>query len=384
MKKILLVDDDIDIQISLCEILKRKGYLAISAYTGEMAVGLFTKERPDTVLLDINMPGISGIEVLKRLKEIDTDIPIIMITAYGTVPIAIEALTLGAYNFFTKPADMIKLLVSINNACTSLEIIRNNKKLMIQQTKMAAMGEMIGTIGHQWRQPLNAVALIVQDIGGAFKAGELDELYLKNSINSTMQQIKYMSETIEDFRNFFKPDKKKQPFDINNSIKDALGILKEQLKNNSIKVTHSCILNNKLCVLENIIKSDLYNSELYITFGYPNEFKQVVLNIINNAKDAILTTKKTGGHFLIDIDVVRVEEKIVIKIRDNGGGIPEEHLKEIFDPNFTTKGEDEGTGIGLYIAKYIIEKNMSGILSVRNNDVGAEFIIELSVVKVNS
>lgn len=391
MKKILVIDDDHNVQSSISEILRQSEYLPISAKNGEEAIPLFTREIPDTVLLDINMPGINGMEVLKKLKDIDPDIPIIMITAYGSISTAVEALKDGAYDFITKPADINKLLITIKNACKTFDIIKQNRRLLIQQSKMAAMGEMIGAIAHQWRQPLNAVNLIAQDLSSAYEYGELNREYLGRSVGDIMKQVSFMSNTIDDFRNFFKPDKEKIPFKINTIIKEVINLLYEQIGRANIDISLSCSY-------EGAVKKETkgYRDKIctcmpeLIALGYPNEFKQAVLNLITNSRDAIIEQKEKGlnvnGHKpFISIEISKNNDKVIVKFRDNGGGIPDKLIADIFSPYITSK--KDGTGIGLYISKTIIETHMGGRLTVKNIaggigesphiNIGAEFTMEL-------
>ncbi|MBF0606474.1 MAG: PocR ligand-binding domain-containing protein [Candidatus Magnetobacterium sp. LHC-1] len=240
------------------------------------------------------------------------------------------------------------------------------EQMLIQQSKMAAMGEMIGLIAHQWKQPLNAIGLIVQDLRDAYKFGELDKNYIDNTIELTMGQVTFMGKTMDDFRNFFKPSKQKVAFDVKNAIDELISMFSPVfIKNNitvNIKVTSPLTL---------------------VANGYPNEFKQVILNILNNSKDAIISCAATDASVQgqIEVEIARPLERqgqIVISIRDNGGGIPADVMGRIFEPYFTTKGS-EGTGIGLYMSKTIIETNMGGSLVVRNIPGGAEFTISLAV-----
>ncbi|WP_420263753.1 PAS domain S-box protein [Candidatus Magnetominusculus dajiuhuensis] len=240
---------------------------------------------------------------------------------------------------------------------------QQQEQMLIQQSKMAAMGEMIGLIAHQWRQPLNAIGMVVQDIKEAYNYGELNEKYIQETVDTTMNQVYFMSKTIEDFKDFFKPSKKKVRFDIKTTIQELLSMFEQMFKKSDVDIS--------------MITSQ---DTILVTEGYPNEFKQVILNIINNAKDAI-TSKRDAGDTIqgrIDINIINNTEgnKIIISIKDNGGGIPEHIMDKIFDPYYTTKGE-KGTGIGLYMSKTIIETNMGGSLEVSNVDGGAEFVIEL-------
>ncbi|WP_420266038.1 ATP-binding protein [Candidatus Magnetominusculus dajiuhuensis] len=241
------------------------------------------------------------------------------------------------------------------------------KQMLIQQSKMAAMGEMIGLIAHQWRQPLNAIGLNVQDLKDAYDFGELDEKSIKQVVDITMDQINFMSKTIDDFKNFFKPSKMKLRFDVKKNIEEIFSMFQQVFVKARVDVS---------------IKS--VHDALLFTEGYPNEFKQVILNILNNSKDAISSKRDnsasspTRGQIEIAIENSEQRDKIIISIRDNGGGIPEDIIGKIFDHYFSTKGQ-EGTGLGLYMSKTIVETNMGGTLTVRNVGDGAEFMISLDV-----
>ncbi|MBF0552941.1 MAG: PAS domain-containing protein [Nitrospirae bacterium] len=243
------------------------------------------------------------------------------------------------------------------------------KQMLVQQSKMAAMGEMIGLIAHQWRQPLNVIGLNVQDLKDAYDFGELDKKFIEQVVYITMDQINFMSKTIDDFKNFFKPSKKKLRFNVQKNIEEIFSMFKQVFDRGKIDVS---------------IK--VSQDTLLFTEGYPNEFKQVMLNILNNSKDAIIARRDAAvsppirGQIEITIGNNKERDKIIISIRDNGGGIPEDIIDKIFGHYYTTKGK-EGTGLGLYMSKTIVETNMGGTLKVRNIGDGAEFMISLDVSK---
>jgi C4-dicarboxylate-specific signal transduction histidine kinase len=238
----------------------------------------------------------------------------------------------------------------------SLLELRRKDQLLIQQGRLAAMGEMINNIAHQWRQPLNNVGLLVQSLQISFKDGSLTAEELDKEVASTMAIISHMSHTIDDFRNFFRSDKEKHDFIINNAVHKALDFIEASLVNSHIQVT--------VAVDENVTAC-----------GYQNEYAQVLLNILGNARDVLLTNKITDP--CITICISSEKGRSLVTIRDNGGGIAEDVLPKIFDPYFTTKFQSQGTGIGLYMSKAIIEQNMDGSLTACNVDAGAEFKIVL-------
>lgn len=251
------------------------------------------------------------------------------------------------------------------------------EQLLVQQSKLAAMGEMLGAISHQWRQPLNALAIIVQNIRDAYKFDELDRDYIEGTVQKSMEQIRHMSSTIDDFRNFFRPDKQKASFNAVRMVGNVLGIMSAQLSDNQIRYRLNCHTHNRS--YEDI--DEMLGCEAMISFGYQNEFQHVILNIVNNARDAILSRRDGNPEWSqapgqIDFDFYHPDTAIVIEIADNGGGIAPDILDRVFEPYFTTKEPDKGTGLGLYMSKVIME-HMNGRLSARNSDQGAVFILEL-------
>jgi PAS domain S-box-containing protein len=234
------------------------------------------------------------------------------------------------------------------------------EKLLIQQSKMAVMGEMIGAIAHQWRQPLNSLGMTVQDVEVAYKFGEVNEEYLANFKKESMSIIQTMSSTIDDFRNFFSNTKKQEEFYVEDAINDVLKMLSAQFKLNSIDV---------------IFGNESGGRHKYIC--YKNELKQVVLNILANAKDALVEHKREESFIKINVD--QNDANLTISIEDSAGGIPEGIMDKIFDSHFTTKAEGKGTGIGLYMSKQIVESSLHGKLVVSNTESGARFVVMLSV-----
>ncbi len=218
------------------------------------------------------------------------------------------------------------------------------EQILAQQSKMALMGEMIGNIAHQWRQPLSTITTASTGMQLQKEMGILQETELIKGLESINESAQYLSKTIDDFRNFFKPYKVHTNFTVEFIIDKALKLVSAQFKNKDIKI------------IKNIENIELNNLE--------NEFTQVILNILNNARDQLL--KQNQEEKLIIINSQIVEDNAVIIIKDNGGGLDEKIMDKIFEPYFTTKEESNGTGIGLYMSKEIIEKHMNGKLFATN------------------
>jgi len=235
------------------------------------------------------------------------------------------------------------------------DALREKDYLLLQQSRQAAMGEMINNIAHQWRQPLNTLGLNIQRLPLFYEIGHFSKEFLEGAVDDAMALIQHMSQTIDDFRAFFRPDREKEDFHLGRAIDSAVKLVDATFKSRNI-----CILTE-------------YRDDPVVS-GYANAFSQVVVNLLNNAKDAFESRQVANARVII---ALRIEGgRPVVTITDNAGGVPEDLLFKIFDPHFTTKGP-QGTGIGLFMAKNIIERNMHGRLSARNCADGAEFRIEL-------
>ncbi|MFY9088038.1 cache domain-containing protein [Arcobacter aquimarinus] len=243
-----------------------------------------------------------------------------------------------------------------------IEIEKNREKeqLLIQKSKLIALGEMISNIAHQWRQPLSELSSILMFIKFKFDLNALDSQTMDKKSKEATQVLEYMSHTIDDFRNFFMPKKDKEEFYLNKVINSIMTIVSSGLQNNNINV--------EINIDDNITLKT-----------YLNEYQQVILNILKNAKDILI--EKNIKNPLIKMEAKIDETHIILTIEDNGGGVFVEPLNKIFEPYFTTKSKSDGTGIGLYMSKIIVEKNMQGILKVENTNLGAKFYI--CIPKIN-
>lgn len=227
------------------------------------------------------------------------------------------------------------------------------EKMLQQQAKMAAMGEMMDAVAHQWKQPLNALSMFGQLLQMDYEEGIVDKAYIDNLVKDADEQIEHMISTLTEFRTFFRPDKEPEPFGLKRCIQTVMLLMKDELMRNQIEVR---------------IESE---KEIIIN-GIENEFKHLILNIIANAKDAF--NERERQNRAIYIRFYEEDGNIILKMEDNAGGIPDEFIKDIFKPNVTSK--KEGTGIGLYMSAQIAQK-LNGQLYVANTERGAEFTLEV-------
>ena len=236
---------------------------------------------------------------------------------------------------------------------------REKDHLLIQQSKLATMGEMINNIAHQWRQPLNALNLMLGNIQDAQRFDDLSTEFLTEQIEHGMHYIDKMSSTIDDFRDFFSPNKPQEVFSMLQAVKDAIALVEASFKAHNIN-------------FELNIDHDV---ELY---GILNEYAQVVLNLLTNAKEAILSIHPAG---VISISVALENEHCRLTVKDNGGGVPENILPHIFEPYYSTK--EGGMGIGLYMSRMITETSLNGRIEAHNSTDGAVFTIITPALSAN-
>jgi len=438
---ILIVDDSPTQAKLLEQVLSAHGYRVCQAQNGTRALELLLESRPDLVISDILMPEMDGFELCRRIRALGElkGTPIILLTHLNDPEDVLRSLEAGANYFVSKPysnrllisriakvlsgkqslqaesesegeiryhnnsyrisatrAQTIELLLATyelaaernqelllakqslstmnrelekrvqerTSALTqetaerlqAMEELRKKDEVLMQQSRQAAMGEMIGNIAHQWRQPLNAVGLLVQDLTLSYEYGNFSKEYLDSSSKKIMQLVRHMSQTIDDFRNFFTPDRETSVFDLAGAVHKALALVQGSLNDKGIQV-------------------EVNAQDAPAITGHPNEFSQVLLNIINNAVDAFVEKRSAAPRLIVEIK--EENGKAVVAIADNAGGIAEEIIGRVFEPYFTTKEQGKGTGIGLFMAKNIVEKSMKGSITVRNTGAGAEFRIEV-------
>lgn len=365
---ILLVDDIQDNIYSLKMMIEDSFDVDIySALSAQEAMEILMKNEVDLILSDVQMPEIDGFEFAEYLKGIEKtkDIPIIFITGiYDKDEYKNKGYNLGAIEYISKPIDDALLESKLK---VYIEIFQTNKQnkqeiedkenLLMHQAKMATMGEMIGVIAHQMKQPLNILSLYCNDVKSSHELDEIDEEFIKDFDNATSQQIEFLSQTIDDFKNFFNPNKSKVTFKIDDTINKSIALIATELKNQNVNLNLT------------LSSEDVY--------GLESELEQVVLNVINNSVDAF--NEKQIKDRKIDIQVASKDNYTILIMEDNALGVKEEILEKLFDPYFTTK--EHGTGTGLYMVKLVIKNSFQGNLKVANTNEGLRYMIALPKTK---
>jgi len=371
---ILIVDDVKANLISLEALLEsiNSDFNIIQANSGVEALEYALTAKPNLIILDIQMPEMDGFEVAQLLKanKNTQDIPVIFLTAaFKSEEFKEQGFVLGAVDYLTKPIDEHQFANRINLYAKLIKSIEDNRKKDLklnEQSKLVSMGEMIGNIAHQWRQPLSVISTGITGMQVEKEYGLLSDEKFEKTCEMINSNAQYLSKTIDDFRNFVQGERVKQKFNLKGDITSFLHLVEGTITQNNIKII--------LDLDENIIID-----------GYENELTQCLINIFNNAKDVISEQEETNRFIFITTKLEN--DEIIIKIKDNGGGIDESILKRIFEPYFTTKHQSQGTGLGLHMTRNLIVDGMNGFLGVQNCEYeynnqmqkGAEFIIKFSL-----
>lgn len=347
----MLIEDNFDVNI-------------LTALSAQEGMDILLSNKVDLILSDIQMPDIDGFEFAQYLKDIEItkNIPIIFITGiYDKDEYKSRGYDIGAVEYITKPINntllisKLKIYIDIYDTIKeSSEKLSQTNEILIHNSKMASMGEMIGIIAHQLKQPLNILSLYCEDMEITYEFDKITDQYMKDFSLNTKEQIKYMTNTISGFLDFFNPNKVKKEFAIANSITRALDILKNKISVNNVEL-------------------DLNIDESLKTLGVEMELSQVVLNIVNNSVDAF-TENKTKDKKIV-IKVYKNENKNILIIEDTAGGVENNLLPKLTEPYYSTK--EQGTGIGLYMARLIIKNSFHGDLKILNGEHGLKFIIFL-------
>ena len=373
-KKTLLIVDDIVENIEILHHLLKESYRIQAARSGEKALQIIRKGPvPDLILLDIMMPGMDGYEVIEQLKKEPrtAHIPVIFVTALDETFDQTRAFALGAADYIVKPVTpeiviaRVATHIALHDKQQYLKArIREEaakrieqEQLLLRQSRLAAMGEMMSVITHQWSQPLSVIGAVSAMLQVSAQLGTLNKEEVLKELKTVDRNLAFMSQTMVDFKAFFKPGNSPRPFKVADAVQSVVSMLEPLLKKHAIA-----------------IELDIGNDVTGV--GIANEFKQVILNLISNAKDA-MEERRAEEAFEPRITIAaRQEEKFsIVTVTDNGGGIPEDATEQIFENYYTTKAE-HGSGIGLAMSRMIVEERMHGSIRAANTGDGACFTLE--------
>ena len=357
----ILIIDDLEDNILLTEgILDNEGFDNIhSVLNAKDGIEYLKENKVDLIILDIMMPEMDGITACRYIREelCLRDTMIILATAKNdieTLRIGLEEA--GATDYVRKPfVNDLELISRIKNLLLlklQLDISKQkeieqkeNERMLMSQSKLAAMGEMIGNIAHQWRQPLSVISTAASGLQMQKEFNLLNDDDFSKYTSTILKNTEYLSTIIEDFRDFYKPTQDKETFNMKDIMKINLELLSASLKYNQIEIIE-----------------DLENINIH---SYKNELIQVVSSLITNASDAIVSQNIEGKRYIF-IKCHSSDDKISITVTDNAKGVKETIKCKIFEPYFTTKHQSQGTGLGLYMSKKIVNESLNGLFYVEN------------------
>jgi len=381
--KILYVEDNVDTREMTKILLEGFFDHIIVAVDGEDGYEKFKNNEIDLVITDINMPKMDGLTMAQKIKDRSINTPVLIFSAYNDTDNFVKAIKIGVDGYLIKPIDIVQFK-QILFKCTKdikikkeneeykallehkvakqVEILREKDKILLDQAKFAAMGEMIDIIAHQWKQPLNTIVMNSSMLKYSLRQEEIikKEDFIECYENLNMQ-VESLLTTLGEFRNFFRPSSETVVENLQTIITSSLLLLKDELISNQIGI-------QTLCCEDIFIKANA------------NDIKQLIINIVTNAKDEIVESDLVMEDRNIQIVCASEEEHIVMQIKNSGKGIDEKIIDKIFEMNFTTKTENGGTGIGLYMCSLICEKYGANIKA--SNDNGAVFTIKFPKIQI--
>lgn len=392
MKQIVLIDDNAVSCRIVEEILKPIDYRIAIFQSGKEGIAYLQEHDADLILLDVLMPVMDGLQTCKRIKQIaqHQETPVIFLTVKYDERTIHDAYSVGGVDYITKPFHCLELLarmqthLQLNEQKAALkahnetlqklvdEEVKKSKKqdlMLMQRHKLIQMGEMAEMIAHQWKQPLNAISLYVAEMMvedqmhhfDALKAQDTTGFYGKSLgvFKNIERQVEYLKDTVQTFNTFYQPQMESRYFFIEEALNVMQQLLAASLDNYGIAL--------KLQLVQNVALQ-----------GNENSLVQVLMTLVNNAKDALKSSQITQPQISVSVSEV-INQKIEMIVEDNGNGIDPSIEETLFDEFVTTKGTQEGSGLGLYIAKMIIEEQFNGTIYLTHGTKGARFVIELPV-----
>ncbi len=366
--RLLLVDDEEGFRKTIAKRLGKRGFVPIQASTGEECLEILDHAPVNVVVLDVKMPGISGIDTLKKIKQADKKIQVILLTGNIAISDGIEGIKSGAFDYLTKPVEIDHLVNKIKQAFDiirleqekqeQLEYRSRMEKKMIDAERLMSLGTMSTGIAHEINNPLAIINESAGFMKGLISAPEMDKWSQKEALLMGLEKIEKSIDRARRITHQLLGYVKKQgsqffEVDLKGLLHETLDLLKKELEAKNIKIIWN------LSKTKNCIRSD------------PYQIRQVMMNLLKNAVHAVMENGR------ITLSISETDDDTFLEIKDNGTGIPEENLGKIFDPFFTTKSFDEGTGLGLFVVHKIVS-NLNGEIEVSSVlGKGTSFMIRL-------
>ncbi len=374
---VLYVEDQPDIQEEFVDILSLFVDEVFVAANGEEGLRAYNEKLPDIIITDIQMPIMSGLQMIQKIREDNKDIPVVVTTAFNENKYLLEAIALGVEHYLLKPVmidqlqerlEMIKKRLMQQRELDVYQLyleerveaevaLREEKEsLLIQQNKAAEIGQMVRVIAHQWKQPLHYLHLLIEDMRMEYDYQPLSREYIDDFTKKGLSRIEFLNETMDNFLHFYKSDTAVKRFAVSAVVQEIASFLLLPYKALGIS-------------LQINVHHDFFLQ------GIENEFQQVVLNLVNNAKEAFDEKKSAEQKIIVSISVEK--NKGILVIEDSAGGIDEAILNDLFKLEYTTK--KHGNGIGLYLVEKIVTKRFEGSVSVDNSRQGACFTLSFAL-----
>ncbi|PNV84303.1 MAG: hypothetical protein C0627_01515 [Sulfurimonas sp.] len=364
---ILVVDDTPDILHLVMELLKDEYNLKLVNNPKKAVDLLNTKFKIDLILLDVMMPGINGYELCKMIKKNPhyMQTPVIFLTALEKTSDIVNGFECGAVDYVTKPfiPEVLKARVKTHIELKELHDamlrdIQEKEEMLYKQSRMTTLGEMFENVTHQWKQPLSIINMScsVQKINYDF--GELNIEEMMETVDSVISEVDYLTQTINDFRDFARNDIEKESFDIRDLFAHAVEILSYRFTRTFIEIHN--------------------NIDSFIYCSYKNYIIQILINILNNAVDVL---EENGNEKYIKAESTLKNNEIIIKICDSGGGIKMDNVDYAFEKYVTKKEKKMDSGLGLYMCRQIMQKKLGGKISAYNTAEGACFELVFPIVQ---
>jgi signal transduction histidine kinase len=366
--RLLLVDDETHFRSTLAKRLKKRGIAALQAGSGQECLAMLADHPMDVVVMDVKMPGMSGIDALHRIKEKYIETEVILLTGHAATQDGVEGIKSGAFDYLTKPVELSHLLSKIIQAYEKIIAVRHNREAaeykahieqqMIATERLAALGTLAAGVAHEINNPLAIIYESAGYLGSLLKNQELADMPQKAAFEKALQKIengvkRARTITHQLLGNVRKSEAILAEVDVAELIKEVIQLIQKEAKDKEIVVE---------------LQTD---DDLKPIWADPNHIRQVLINLLNNA---IHATSERGR---ITFRVEAATDDISITVSDTGMGIPKENLEKIFEPFFSTKAPGEGTGLGLFVTKEIVEK-LGGKIRVDSRvGRGARFVVQL-------
>ncbi len=364
---VLYVEDELMITQLMQELLEDEVSALYIAHDGEEGLRMYDEHQPDIVISDIYMPKLDGLGMSEQIKKKSPDQPVVLLTAFNNIDDLKRAIKIGIDQYISKPIqsrdDLLIPLMDIAQKLREKHELQVLSNSIEEQSKYAAVGEVIGLITHEWRQPLSALMSEITHIQIRHELEDLSEDDVLTFMDQAAERIMFLSNTISHFRDYLKPSEEIQEFELSSVFTQLNSLAGARLHQEKVTL----ILPEGACSIR----------------GYRNKLLHVLLNLINNACDALSKNGSEGKYIFVSVE--EEGDYCIISVKDSAGGIAPEEMNSIFNAHFSTKSKEDGGGYGLYMSRHFAAVHMGGNLEVCNESytykehayTGAKFTLKI-------